>query len=200
MSSAPIRGDFSGLARSSQRDHDALICRRLRATLRPYRMSAAMRGVRLPARQCLPRGRALPRRPRRRHPGPGGAGRVAFVSKHDVADVAARVLLNLAAHASATYSLTGPRAVSVRQLAELFTRTTGRPMTYHEETLEEAYASRAQFGAPAWQVDAWVSTYRQIAAGELDTVTDDIERLLGRPARSIEDYVRDHPQILTPSA
>lgn len=65
-------------------------------------------------------------------------------------------------------------------------------MTYLDETVEEAYVSPAQFGARAWQVDAWVSTYRQIAAGELDTVTDDIER----PARSIEDYLRHHPEDL----
>jgi uncharacterized protein YbjT (DUF2867 family) len=128
--------------------------------------------------------------------GPGGAGRVAFVSKQDVADVAASVLLNVAAHTSATYSLTGPRAVSLHELAQLFTRTAGRRITYCEESIEEAYGSRAQFHAPAWQVDAWVSTYRQIAAGELDAVTDDIERLLSRPALSIEDYLRHHSEVL----
>lgn len=45
--------------------------------------------------------------------GPGGAGRVAFVSKEGVADVATTILLDVAAHAGAIYSLTGPRAVSL---------------------------------------------------------------------------------------
>jgi hypothetical protein len=42
-----------------------------------------------------------------------------------------------------------------------------------QETVEDAYASRAHLVVPQWQLDAGVSTYLQIAAGELDTVTTD---------------------------
>ena len=64
----------------------------------------------------------------------------------------------------------------------------GRPISFHNETLEEAYASRASYGAPDWQVEAWVSTYTAIAAGELDVVTDDIERITGEPPISLADH------------
>jgi NAD(P)H dehydrogenase (quinone) len=47
----------------------------------------------------------------------------------------------------------------------------GRTVTYHPETVEEAFASRASYGAPAWQVEAWVSTYTAMAAGELAGAT-----------------------------
>jgi hypothetical protein len=57
-------------------------------------------------------------------------------------------------------------------------------VTYHPETVEEAYASRAGM-APDWQLDAWVSTYVAIARGELADTTDDVERLTGRPPRSL---------------
>ena len=66
----------------------------------------------------------------------------------------------------------------------------GRPITYHAETLEEAYASRASYGAPDWQVDAWVSTYTAIAHGEVDTVTDDVRLLAGHPATSLAELLR----------
>jgi NAD(P)H dehydrogenase (quinone) len=56
---------------------------------------------------------------------------------------------------------------------------------YHPETVDEAYASRAVYGAPPWQVDAWVSTYTAIAAGELATVSDAVPRLTGRPALTL---------------
>jgi hypothetical protein len=49
-----------------------------------------------------------------------------------------------------------------------------------DETLDEAYASRASYGAPGWQVDAWVSTYTAIASGELAAVSDDVRALTGR--------------------
>jgi NAD(P)H dehydrogenase (quinone) len=42
-------------------------------------------------------------------------------------------------------------------------------------------------GRPGWQVDAWVSTYTAIAAGEMATVSADVERLSGHPATSLED-------------
>jgi len=34
---------------------------------------------------------------------------------------------------------------------------------------------------PQWQLDAWVSTYTAIAAGELDGVSDAVPRLTGSP-------------------
>ena len=42
---------------------------------------------------------------------------------------------------------------------------------------------------PDWQVDAWVSTYTAIAAGELAAVTGDVALLTGRPATSLEDLL-----------
>ena len=50
----------------------------------------------------------------------------------------------------------------------------GREVSYHDETVEEAYESRRQWEAPDWQYDAWVSTYTAIAAGELAEVTDHV--------------------------
>ncbi len=51
--------------------------------------------------------------------------------------------------------------------------------------LAEAYASRAAYGAPDWMVEAWVSTYTAIAAGEMVAVTDDVLRITGHPATSL---------------
>jgi hypothetical protein len=56
-----------------------------------------------------------------------------------------------------------------------------------DETVEEAYASRQGYGAPGWQVEAWVTTYTAIAAGEVDLVTGDVERLTGHPPRTLAD-------------
>lgn len=122
--------------------------------------------------------------------GPAGDGRVAAVATRDVADVAAKVLLDPDAHAGAAYRLTGPQALTLTELAATVTRVTGQPLAYHAETVPEAYASRAVYGAPPWQVEAWVSTYTAIASGELAQVSDDIPRLLGRPATSLEELLR----------
>jgi hypothetical protein len=64
----------------------------------------------------------------------------------------------------------------------------GRELRYVEQSVEEAYASRrAAYDVPQWQLDAWVSTYTAIADGSVEQVSDDVARLLGRPARSLEE-------------
>ena len=122
--------------------------------------------------------------------GPAAQGRVAAVAQDDIADAAVAVLLDPEAHAGATYSLTGPEALTLDEVAAVLTGAQGRPVAYQAETVPEAYASRAVYAAPDWQVDAWVSTYTAIAAGELAGVTGDIETLTGRPAISLADLLR----------
>lgn len=122
--------------------------------------------------------------------GPAGQGRVAAVSQRDVAEVAATILADPGAHVGATHDLTGPTAFTLAEAAQTLTQVVGSPFSFHDETVEEAHASRAHYGAPDWQVEAWVSTYTAIRDGELDTVSEAVETILGRPARSLEDALR----------
>ena len=95
---------------------------------------------------------------------------------------------------SLTYNLTGPEAVSLADTAARLSDFIGRRVGYHEETEEEAYASRASFEAPDWEVRGWVTSYQAIAAGELETVSDTVESLTGRPAETMEDFLAAHPE------
>jgi len=121
--------------------------------------------------------------------GPAGDGRVAVVAQDDIVDAAVAVLRDPAPHAGRTYDLTGPEALSFAEMAEIITAQTGRAVRYHDETLEEAYASRSHYGAPDWQVDAWVSTYTAVASGEVSAVSPDVPRLTGRPATSLAELL-----------
>jgi NAD(P)H dehydrogenase (quinone) len=121
--------------------------------------------------------------------GPAGDGRVAAVARDDVAAVGAAVLTDPSAHAGATYDLTGPEALTLAEAAAVITEVTGTPTRYLEETVPEAYASRASYGAPEWQVGAWVSTYTAIARGEVAEVSDAVERLTGHAATSLRELL-----------
>jgi uncharacterized protein YbjT (DUF2867 family) len=93
-------------------------------------------------------------------------------------------------HAGATYELTGPEALTLTEVADILSASWGRgPITFHDETVAEAYASRAVYEAPRWQLDAWVSTYTAIASGELARVSPDVQHLTGHPARSLHDIL-----------
>jgi NAD(P)H dehydrogenase (quinone) len=126
--------------------------------------------------------------------GPAGDGRTGAVARDDVADVAVTVLLDAAPHDGQTYDLTGPEAVSLAEVTEAVAAASGRPVRYHAETMEEAYASRAHYGRPRFEIDGWVSGYVAIANGELDAVTDTVPRLTGHPATGLKDFLRVHPE------
>jgi NAD(P)H dehydrogenase (quinone) len=121
--------------------------------------------------------------------GPAGEGRVSAVARADVARVAATVLLDPESHRAATYDLTGPESLCLTEAADIIGEATGREVTFHDETVDEAYASRLKWEAPAWQYDAWVSTYTAIAAGEVEAVTGDVRRLTGQAPIGLRDLL-----------
>ena len=122
--------------------------------------------------------------------GPAADGRVSVVAQLDVAAAAVAVLSSPRTHQGQTYDLTGPVAISMPEAAEIMADRTGRAVRYEPETVEQAYASRASYGAPQWQLDAWVSTYTAIANGELAIVSDAVDRLAGRPPLSLATVLR----------
>jgi NAD(P)H dehydrogenase (quinone) len=126
--------------------------------------------------------------------GPAGDGRVAAVARDDIADVAVAVLLDGGGrHDGRSYDMTGPGALSMAEVAEVLSRFAGRPVAYHAETLEEAYASRASYGAPGWEVDGWVTTYVAIANGDLETVSGDVAAVAGHPPLSLAEFLANNP-------
>jgi NAD(P)H dehydrogenase (quinone) len=123
--------------------------------------------------------------------GPAGDGRVAVVGQTDIADVATAVLTSDGAYDGQTLNLTGPEALTMYEIATILSDHFRRTVSYIPETIEEAYASRAVYGAPPWQVDAWVSTYTAIAVGELAGTSEDVSEVTGHPAMSLADVLAD---------
>ncbi len=126
--------------------------------------------------------------------GPAGDGRTAAVARGDIADVAVTVLLDPTAHDGQTYDITGPEAISLADVAKAVAAVSGRAVRYHAETMEEAYASRAHYGRPRFEIDGWVSGYVAIAKGELAGVSDAVPRLTGHPATGLNDFLRVDPE------
>ncbi|XAS67256.1 SDR family oxidoreductase [Micrococcaceae bacterium Sec5.7] len=122
--------------------------------------------------------------------GPAGDGVVSAVTREDIVRCAVAVLGDPVLHVGATYNLTGPEEISLARAAELLTASTGRTISYLPETVEEAYASRASYGAPGWQVDAWVSTYTAMAAGEMAGLSADVHGLTGREPLGLAEFVK----------
>jgi NAD(P)H dehydrogenase (quinone) len=125
---------------------------------------------------------------------PAGEGRCGFVARDDIADVAVTVLSEPGKHDGQSYDLTGPEARTLADAAAVLSEVAGREVRYVAETEEEAYASRARYGAPAYEVEGWVTSYQAIANGELDVVTEAVPLLTGHPAQTLEGFLAAHPE------
>lgn len=126
--------------------------------------------------------------------GPGGNGRVAIIARADIARTASAVLRDPGSHIGQTYDLTGPEALSFAEIAATIGRVRGREISFYDESIEEAYASRASYGAPEWQVDAWVSTYTAVASNTMAPISEAVETITGTAAQSLETYLASTPQ------
>ena len=126
---------------------------------------------------------------------PAGDGRVGFVSRDDLADVGAAVLLleddDLDGQA---LDVTGPEALTLAEAAQVLTEITGVPAEYRNQSVEEAWATRRPSGHPDWEIEGWVTSYLAIAKGELSLVTDVVPAVTGHPALTVAEHLRRHPE------
>jgi uncharacterized protein YbjT (DUF2867 family) len=125
--------------------------------------------------------------------GPADDGKFAPVARSDVADVAVALLTD-STHDGETFRVTGRERFSLAQVAERMTALTGKRFSFVDETIEQAYASRAHFGAPDWEVEGWVSSYAAIGAGELNVKTDHVLKLTGHEPMLLDEFLRAHPE------
>jgi uncharacterized protein YbjT (DUF2867 family) len=124
---------------------------------------------------------------------PIGDGRVPFIDTRDIAAVAAEVLLHPDTHVGRKYVLTGGAAVGYTDLAAELTKATGRAIAYRPITMEDARARLTRLGQPGELIDATlaIAAYQR-DGGPTAVVSPTVERLLGRPPRTIRDFVHDY--------
>ncbi len=121
--------------------------------------------------------------------GPAGNGKVSAVVRSDVSEVAAKILENPGKWENHTLNMTGPEELSMTEIVKAVSEYFGKEIKYIEETVEEAYESRKIWKAEQWEYDSWVSTYTAIAENEQSGISNDIEKVLGRKATSLVEYL-----------
>lgn len=114
----------------------------------------------------------------------GGAS-VAWIDARDIAAVAERALLD-DGHAGAVHELTGPASLSLPRTAQLLGLGLGRPVVHREQSVEDAVA-----GTEGFEQELTAITFQRVRAGVFAGVTDTVERLTGRPARSLQAFLAD---------
>jgi len=117
-------------------------------------------------------------------------GLISYVDARDVADVALSVLAEPRLQ-GATYSLTGPRAYEVEEVMRVLEGEVGPPVTLASIGWDQVCSSTRR-SAHAPEVQALCEVWQAATEGYFSPVTTDVEQVLGRPARSLEAFARDH--------
>ncbi|MFD1936782.1 NmrA family NAD(P)-binding protein [Nonomuraea mangrovi] len=121
---------------------------------------------------------------------PFGTGRTSPVAVDDVARVVATVLRDPAPHAGNVYELTGPRTVDMTEMAEEFSKALGRAVSYLDVPLDRWLAEvLAKAGLPPHTEQHIATMARLHRENRYDRASDDVERVTGVPAQTIESFV-----------
>lgn len=123
-----------------------------------------------------------------------GAGRIAYVSRDDCAAAAAAVLSS-PGHEGVAYDVTGPELLDASQLAALYSELGGREIAL-EELDDGSFAERIVGGAgeddhARYGASLVASLGRSIREGYMSACTDIVERLTGRPPRTLRALLSD---------
>jgi len=121
---------------------------------------------------------------------PIGDARVSAVDVRDIAEVAA-VTLTEDGHEGATYTLTGPAAITHYDIATALSAALGREITFADVT-PKAFAAILGGVLPPWQIDGLLEDYAHYKRGEAAAVSTAVADITGHPPRDIAQFARDH--------
>jgi uncharacterized protein YbjT (DUF2867 family) len=121
-----------------------------------------------------------------------GKGRAGMVDARDVGAVAAEIAASPARHVGKSYWLTGPELISNYDVAAVLSKLLGRAITYRELSFEENKDAMIRAGVPEQIAEMNAQAFSLTADGDAEWVTSDVPSLLGRPARSFEEFATDY--------
>ena len=122
---------------------------------------------------------------------PAGRGLTSFVDSRDVAEVALAALRDPDAHAGTAPVLAGPEALGFDAVAHALSDALGRTVRYTDPSVP-AFVRRLRGRGVPWDVVGFMlGVYTLSRTGRNAQSSDDLPRLLGRPARTVRDWAHD---------
>ncbi len=125
---------------------------------------------------------------------PMANGCVAATDVRDVAEIAATVLTE-PGHNNKTYDISGTEFLSFNTIAAIFSKVLNRQITYVSQSLSEYRKMLETRLNDEWRINAVCEELNSLSTCSVNNVArDNIQRILGRPARSVEQFVEDYKE------
>jgi len=124
---------------------------------------------------------------------PAGDAKSGFIDTRDIAEVAVKALTE-DGHAGKAYALSGPESIDRKALVAKISKAIGREVTYVPVTDEQFRAAVKGVLTPSY-TELLSVLYGGVRQGWFDAVTDTVQKVLGRPAISVERFAEDHKAV-----
>jgi len=130
---------------------------------------------------------------------PAAKGKVAFLDVRDAAEVAALIFESPSAFRQKALTLTGPEALSFDRVAGLLSATLGRTIRYEPASVL-GYVWHLRTRRKLSWMQAMVQTVLHVGLrrGDAERVEPTVAQLLGRPPRSLADYITREADVWQP--
>ena len=119
---------------------------------------------------------------------------VSWIASEDIAAVAAAVIRNPQAHSGQVYGLASV-AASIAEIADVFTKFTGKPHTFASPPIERLKERLAAQGREPDYAQALIDYIEAVSANKVPEIADTfdtVERVAGRPATTWEAFLELH--------
>ena len=113
-----------------------------------------------------------------------------FVDADDIADIVAKALSEKG-HTGEIYEVTGPRLMTFAEATSEIARATGRDIRYVPVDLDAYVATMRDLGVPDDEIQLLEYLIGDVLDGRNESMTDGVQRALGRAPRDFADYARD---------
>ncbi len=121
---------------------------------------------------------------------PAGKGRVAFIDVRDIAEVATEIFGDPNAYCEKALTLTGPSAITFEQVAVLLSNALKRPIVYEAASIVGyAWHLWTKRKMALMQIVVQTILHTGLRRGDAEKVDLTVQQLLGRPARSVQEYL-----------
>jgi (4-alkanoyl-5-oxo-2,5-dihydrofuran-3-yl)methyl phosphate reductase len=117
-----------------------------------------------------------------------GNGKRPFIHSNDIAAVAV-VALTDRAYQGDSLAITGPEALSFPDVTAKIGKAIGKSLTFQAISDEEARERYSRVSGSEEETNAHISLWRAIREGRLATVTNNVERILGRKPISLDEWL-----------
>lgn len=124
---------------------------------------------------------------------PSAGAAISFIDTRDIAAVAVEALLDRS-HQGQIYTLSGPEALTLDEVARTISEVTPEPVAYQQTEVDAAIAELASGGAEPWLIEVVDDLYRRVEAGAFGALDGTVERLTGKPPRSLAAFVAEHAE------